>query len=54
MNAVQPPVLTLIAQFEGWDESGSYIKWMVWRLFISKLLNVLIQVCLCVYVYGFQ
>jgi hypothetical protein len=43
MNAVQPPLLKLIAGFEKWDESGSHIKWMVWRLFISKVLNVVIQ-----------
>ena len=44
MNSIQPPLLTAIASFEHWDDNGSYIKWMVWRLFIAKLLNVGIQV----------
>ncbi len=44
LNAVQPPVIRLIAAFERWDDGGAYTKWMVWRLFISKLLNVMIQV----------
>lgn len=50
MNGIQPTLIAKIATFEGWDDSGSYIKWMVWRLFISKLLNVIIQVC-CMFFY---
>lgn len=45
LNAMQPPIITAISKFEQWDSAGTYIKWMVWRLFISKFLNVMLQVC---------
>ncbi len=27
-----------------WDDGGDYTKGMVWRLFVAKLLNLMIQV----------
>ena len=44
INVLQPPIITLLSKLEGWESGGSAVKWLVWRLFLAKLLNVLIQV----------
>ncbi len=44
LNAIQPPLMHIIARFEKWDDGGDYTKGMVWRLFVAKLLNFTIQV----------
>ena len=44
LNAFQPPIIIKIAQFEQWDDPGRQVKYTVWRLFVAKLLNVILQV----------
>lgn len=44
LNAFQPPIIIKLAKFEQWDDPGRQVKYTVWRLFIAKLLNVLLQV----------
>eukprot|EP00753_Platysulcus_tardus_P013050 PLAT3606.3.p1 GENE.PLAT3606.3~~PLAT3606.3.p1 ORF type:complete len:852 (+),score=356.19 PLAT3606.3:57-2612(+) len=44
INAALPFITDRIAKFEGWDDQGSFTKTVIWRLYLSKTLNVLIQV----------
>lgn len=44
LNALQPPILTALSKFEKWDSGGTQVKTLVWRLFIAKMLNMLLQV----------
>jgi len=44
INAIQPVVIIKIAKLEKWDDPGQQVKYTVWRLFVAKLVNVLLQV----------
>jgi len=44
LNALQPPILTALSKFEKWDSGGTQVKTLVWRLFIAKMLNMLLQI----------
>lgn len=44
LNAMQPPIIIALGKFERWDDPGFQVKSVVWRLFLGKLLNVLLQV----------
>lgn len=43
INALLPPVIALLTRLERWDDAGFAIKAMVTRLYVAKVLNVVIQ-----------
>ncbi|KAG7402227.1 transmembrane channel-like 7 [Phytophthora boehmeriae] len=44
INAILPKLISLLTAMEKWDDVGFAIKAMVTRLYLAKILNVLIQV----------
>ncbi|KAF4324491.1 hypothetical protein BBO99_00000179 [Phytophthora kernoviae] len=44
INAILPKLISLLTAIEKWDDVGFAIKAMVTRLYLAKILNVLIQV----------
>lgn len=43
INSILPTVIALLTKLEKWDDVGFSIKAMVTRLYLAKILNVLIQ-----------
>ncbi|EGZ19256.1 hypothetical protein PHYSODRAFT_441591, partial [Phytophthora sojae] len=43
INAILPKLISLLTTIEKWDDVGFAIKAMVTRLYLAKILNVLIQ-----------
>ncbi|RHY14164.1 hypothetical protein DYB36_001857 [Aphanomyces astaci] len=43
INGALPPIISTLTKFERWDDQGFEIKAMVTRLFLAKVLNILIQ-----------
>eukprot|EP00644_Phytophthora_capsici_P011868 jgi/Phyca11/72776/gw1.12.677.1 len=43
INAILPKLISLLTAIEKWDDVGFAIKAMVTRLYLAKILNVLIQ-----------
>ncbi|RHY26004.1 hypothetical protein DYB32_007945 [Aphanomyces invadans] len=43
INGALPTIISLLTKFEKWDDQGFEIKAMVTRLFLAKVLNILIQ-----------
>ncbi|GLD92349.1 hypothetical protein PINS_up000882 [Pythium insidiosum] len=43
INAALPTIISLLTQLERWDHTGFAIKAMVTRLYLAKVLNVIIQ-----------
>uniref|UniRef100_K3WCX7 Uncharacterized protein n=1 Tax=Globisporangium ultimum (strain ATCC 200006 / CBS 805.95 / DAOM BR144) TaxID=431595 RepID=K3WCX7_GLOUD len=43
INSILPTVISLLTKLEKWDDVGFSIKAMVTRLYLAKILNVLIQ-----------
>lgn len=44
INALLPTVAKILTSFEKWDDAGFHTKLMLFRLFVAKILNALIQV----------
>ncbi|KAF0686351.1 Aste57867_21853 [Aphanomyces stellatus] len=43
INGALPAIISILTKFERWDDQGFEIKAMVTRLFLAKVLNILIQ-----------
>ncbi|EEY65032.1 uncharacterized protein PITG_16489 [Phytophthora infestans T30-4] len=43
INAILPKLISLLTAIEKWDDVGFAIKAMVTRLYLAKILNMLIQ-----------
>ncbi|KAJ0411534.1 hypothetical protein ATCC90586_001129 [Pythium insidiosum] len=43
LNAALPTIISLLTQLERWDHSGFAVKAMITRLYLAKVLNVIIQ-----------
>ncbi len=44
INSALPKVLKALTDFEKWDDSGFRIKAKATRVFMAKMLNILIQI----------
>jgi len=44
INAMLPTVAAFLTDFEKWDDGGFHTKLMLFRLFVAKILNALIQI----------